>query len=137
MFIFINKKKNIINFADLIKKNINKNINIFLIGNIGLGKTFFTKILIKKYIKKNIYIKSPTYNIVEIYNFKNKLINHIDLYRKKNFLYKNAKDFIKNNKKNYINIIEWGLPIIKKTKKKIIIFFYFFQNNNKRIIKIK
>lgn len=135
MFIFLKNKKHTNELSILITKNINKNINIFLIGNVGIGKTYFTKILIKTIIKKNIYIKSPTYNLIEIYNFKNKLINHIDFYRKnKKNLYINIKE---NIKKYYINIIEWGTPIIKNIKNKKIIYFFLFKKNNKRIIKIK
>ena len=54
---------------------------IFLYGDLGVGKTFFCQQIIKSITDVNI-VSSPTYNIVNTYPYKkNAEIWHCDLYR--------------------------------------------------------
>ena len=64
--------------APFIKNNI-----IFLNGEIGAGKTTFTKYLVEIY-GLNDEVCSPTFSLENRYNTKNGLIIHFDLYRIKN-----------------------------------------------------
>ena len=61
---------------------------IFLTGEIGVGKTTFTRFLINYLQKKeglNITeVLSPTFNLLHEYDFKKYKIMHYDLYRLKN-----------------------------------------------------
>ncbi len=59
----------------------------FLIGDLGAGKTTFTKAICEKFKVKEM-VSSPTYSLINEYAYLDKsgaekLINHIDLYRLK------------------------------------------------------
>jgi tRNA threonylcarbamoyl adenosine modification protein YjeE len=97
--------------AEAIAINLKPNDFILLSGNLGAGKTTFTRFLIhylqKKYQRPLEEIVSPTFNIVQYYDLGNDLkVAHYDFYRLKKEkeilnigLFDTAKDFI--------NIIEW------------------------------
>ena len=53
---------------------------IFLEGELGAGKTTFTKGILKGFDYQEL-VKSPTYNLVEIHETKNYKVFHFDLYR--------------------------------------------------------
>ena len=98
----------------LISKKIANKISqkdvIFLIGEIGVGKTTFTRNLInylqKKENVKQTEVLSPTFNLLYEYDIKKLKIMHYDLYR-----IKNSKELIQlgifNENINSIKIIEW------------------------------
>ena len=83
---------------------------IFLIGEIGVGKTTFTRLLInylqKKEGSKTSEVLSPTFNLLYEYNLKKYKIMHYDLYRlKEEKELKNLSLFVENQ--DAIKIIEW------------------------------
>ena len=57
-----------------------RSIIIFLEGELGAGKTTFTKGILKGFNYDEL-VKSPTYNLVEIHETKNYRVFHFDLYR--------------------------------------------------------
>ena len=57
-----------------------RSIIIFLEGELGAGKTTFTKGILKGLDYQEL-VKSPTYNLVEIHETKNYKVFHFDLYR--------------------------------------------------------
>ena len=65
---------------NLLKKSLSRSIVIFLEGNLGAGKTTFTKGLMRG-LGYNELVKSPTYNLVEIHETENLKVFHFDLYR--------------------------------------------------------
>ena len=65
---------------NLLGKNLGRSIVIFLEGNLGAGKTTFTKGLMKGLGYEEL-VKSPTYNLVEIHETKKLKVFHFDLYR--------------------------------------------------------
>ena len=97
--------------AEAISINLKPNDFVLLSGNLGAGKTTFTRFLIHFLQQKNQRpleeIVSPTFNIVQYYDLgKNLKVAHYDFYRLKKEkeilnigLFDTAKDFI--------NIIEW------------------------------
>ena len=112
---------------------------IFLYGEIGVGKTTFSRLLINSYQKKNNIkrdeVLSPTFNIVFEYEIKDFKIQHFDLYR-----LKSSKD-IKNiglfeNNKNILTIIEWPELIKKKPLNRIDLFFKYKKNYKERSLDI-
>tara|TARA_B100000886_G_C20381816_1_gene474252 strand:- start:846 stop:1295 length:450 start_codon:yes stop_codon:yes gene_type:complete len=95
--------------------------HILLIGEIGVGKTTFTRYLInylqKKEGAKTTEVLSPTFNLLYEYDLKKYKIMHYDLYRLKNEKELNNLGIFQENK-NAIKIIEWPslikIPIINK-----------------------
>ena len=97
--------------AETVAINLKPNDFILLSGNLGAGKTTFTRFLINYLQQKNQRsleeIVSPTFNIVQYYDLgKDLKVAHYDFYRLKKEkeilnigLFDTAKDFI--------NIIEW------------------------------
>ena len=83
----ISKKKNLEEIISKISKKIKIGDNIFLFGDIGVGKTTSARIFINLLQKRNNLkiseVPSPTFNIVHEYLVKNFLISHYDLYRLK------------------------------------------------------
>ena len=57
-----------------------RSIIIFLEGELGAGKTTFTKGILKGFDYQEL-VKSPPYNLVEIHETKNHKVFHFDLYR--------------------------------------------------------
>ena len=74
-----------IKLAKEIASCVDKQSIILLYGDLGAGKTFFSKAFINFFAKaenraeENVI--SPTFNIVKTYNTKNFTIFHFDLYR--------------------------------------------------------
>jgi len=123
-----------------IKKIILPGDTIFLYGEIGVGKTTFSRLLINSYEKENKIKKSevlsPTFNIVFEYEIKKFKIQHFDLYR-----LKNSRD-IKNiglfeNNENILTIIEWPELIKKKPLNRIDLFFKYKNDYKVRSLTIK
>ncbi|MEY4370873.1 MAG: hypothetical protein RIQ48_589 [Pseudomonadota bacterium] len=103
--------------AETIAINLQKNDFILLSGNLGSGKTTFTRFLINFLQEKNNRpleeILSPTFNIVQYYDLgKDLRIAHYDFYRLK------RESEISNiglldTAKEFINIVEWPEFIVK------------------------
>ena len=93
-----------------IAENISKKDCIYLVGEIGVGKTTFTRILINYFQKregvKKTEVLSPTFNLLHEYNIKKFKIMHYDLYRIKNIKELNQLGIFNENI-NLIKIIEW------------------------------
>ena len=81
---------------------------IALIGELGAGKTTFTKGFARQMGVKDP-VTSPTFKLVSEYKGKNYVLNHIDAYRmegSKDFLNIGGEEYL--TAKNSITIIEWG-----------------------------
>ena len=122
-----------------IKKNLENNIInyiIFLDGDLGAGKTTFTRSLVK-YLGSSDNVCSPTFALVNQYkSFVD--IFHFDMYRIENpdDLYSiGFFDYINNNN---ILIIEWGKNIIEflaeDIKNIININLEYIDNNSRKIM---
>ena len=95
---------------------LNKTDCIYLIGDIGVGKTTFTRFLInylqEKEGAKITEVLSPTFNLLYEYNLKKYKIMHYDLYRLKNEKELDYLELFSSNEDS-IKIIEW--PNLIKT----------------------
>ena len=128
----LNKLKEV---ASKISSFIEKGDNFYLFGELGVGKTIFTRFLINQLqIKKNLNtteVLSPTFNILNEYKIENITIKHFDLYRIK------SRDELGNlglfEEKEDVNLIEWPEIIDIKDVKKIELHFSYgnnFKNRN-------
>ena len=63
-----------------ILKSSSQEIEIHLEGDLGAGKTFISRSIIKNCGWKDL-VKSPTYTLCEEYDFNNLMFLYIDLYR--------------------------------------------------------
>ena len=114
----ISKEKDTKLIAERLCKHINLGDFILLTGNLGVGKTTFTKYIINSLQRINRQaiseVPSPTFNITNEYQIKKILIKHFDLYRIKNEKELNNLG-IQENLKKQITLVEWP-EIIKKLK---------------------
>ena len=115
-----------------------KNDCIFLIGEIGVGKTTFTRYLInylqEKKGEKISEVLSPTFNLLYEYDLKGIKIMHYDLYRirdKKEL--KHLGIFL--DKQDTIKIIEWPQLINIPLSDKLEIHLDYVKNEKEREIK--
>ena len=117
---------------------LDKNDCIFLIGEIGVGKTTFTRYLINYLQEKNgekiTEVLSPTFNLLYEYDLKTIKIMHYDLYRIKDE--KELKHLgIFLDKKDTIKIIEWPQLINIPLTDKLEIHLDYVKNEKEREIK--
>jgi len=128
----ISDQKSLLEVACKFSNLIEKGDNFLLYGELGVGKTTFTRFLINNLQIKNNFnksdVSSPTFNILNEYQIKNLNIKHFDLYRIKN------KDELNNlglfEDTEAIKIIEWP-EILKSTKINKIEFHFSYSNNFK------
>ena len=126
--------------SNKIKKILSPGDAIFLYGEIGVGKTTFSRLLINSYEKeykiKKSEVLSPTFNIVFEYEVKKFKIKHFDLYRLKSFTdIKNIGLF--ENNENTITIIEWPELIKEKPINRIDLFFKYRKDYKERSLDVK
>lgn len=68
-------------FADALSKHLKQGDCLLLNGDLGAGKTQFSKFLIQALVKDKIDVPSPTFTIVQTYDSDDLEIWHFDLYR--------------------------------------------------------
>ena len=81
---------------------------IALVGELGAGKTIFTKGFARQLGVKDP-VTSPTFKLVSEYKGKKYVLNHVDAYRMEgpmDFLNIGGEEYL--TAKNSITIIEWG-----------------------------
>ncbi len=115
-----------------------KNDCIFLIGEIGVGKTTFTRYLInylqEKRGEKITEVLSPTFNLLYEYDLKDIKIMHYDLYRlREEKELKHLGIFL--DKQDTIKIIEWPQLINIPLSDKLEIHLDYVKNEKEREIK--
>ena len=129
---------------DIISKKILSNLSstdcLFLLGELGSGKTTFTRSLIHQLQEKNKVNKtevlSPTFNLLYEYEIKSIKVMHYDLYRLK--LAKEIEQLgMFENLKNVITIIEWPEIIKKDIEDRLEISFYYEKELENRKIDFK
>jgi tRNA threonylcarbamoyl adenosine modification protein YjeE len=122
-----------------ISRKLSKKDRIFLIGEIGVGKTTFTRHLINNLQKDNnvetTEVLSPTFNLLYEYDIKDLKIMHYDLYR-----IKERKELdhlgIFSDDHDTIKIIEWPDLIKKPLKDKLEIYLNYSTSDDEREMKI-
>ena len=126
--------------SNKIADNVSEKDCIFLIGEIGVGKTTFTRNFIN-YLQKREGVKetevlSPTFNLLTEYQINQMKINHYDLFRLKSAEELKNLDLFMDTA-NSITIIEWPQIIKEKPKNLIELDFKYEDDNKKRSVRIK
>ena len=126
-----------------ISKTISKRLEngdcIFLIGEIGVGKTTFTRYLINNLQNqkglKETEVLSPTFNLLYEYEIKDFKIMHYDLYRIKKANELEQLGIFSESEKT-IKIIEWPDLIKTPLTNKLEIHLEYVKNDKERKMKI-
>ena len=121
-----------------IADNLAKNDCIFLIGEIGVGKTTFTRYLINHLQEKNgekiTEVLSPTFNLLYEYDLNGIKIMHYDLYRIRDEKeLKQLGIFLDNQ--DTIKIIEWPQLINIPLSDRLEIHLDYAKDEKEREIK--
>ena len=127
------------NLACKIANKIKSGETILLYGQLGVGKTTFARFFInhlqKKTNSKITEVPSPTFTVMYEYLANQKLIQHYDFYRVKN--YKELSNIGVFEDNEVISLIEWPEKIKFKPKNRIELKFKYLKNSEYRNIKIK
>ena len=120
--------------------NLSKTDCIFLFGEMGSGKTTFTRAQINQLQEKNkvnkTEVPSPTFNLLYEYEIKSLKVMHYDLYRLKTN--KEIEQLgIFEDSKNIISVIEWPEKMKKEIKNRLEITFYHENDEESRKIKFE
>ena len=125
--------------SKIISKKLEKGDCIFLIGEIGVGKTTFTSFLINNLQNqkglKGTEVLSPTFNLLYEYEIKDLKIMHYDLYRIKRANELDHLGIFSENEKT-VKIIEWPDLIKTPLTNKLEIHFEYGENDKERKIRI-
>jgi len=122
--------------ANKLAKDINNtNATICLNGDLGSGKTTFSRYLIRSLLSNNINddIPSPTFTLLQIYEDKKRSIYHYDFYRLNKIdelIELNYSESVENN----ICIIEWANKFKKALPPNRIEINFEIKSKNKRLI---
>ncbi len=126
--------------AQIISVKLRLNDIVFLYGDIGVGKTTFTKYLINFLQKKNnlelTEVTSPTFNLLNEYQIKDIKINHYDLFRLKSVGELKNLDLF-SDRESSITIVEWPEIIQEKPKNLIELKFKYAEDHKERLVEIK
>jgi len=134
----VNSLEHLNSLSQKVAEKLYKNDCIFLIGEIGVGKTTFTRYLINYLQKKNgekiTEVISPTFNLLYEYDLNGIKIMHYDLYRIRDEKeLKQLGIFLDNQ--DTIKIIEWPQLINIPLSDKLEIHLDYAKNEKEREIK--
>ena len=125
--------------SNKIADKVSKNDCIFLIGEIGVGKTTFTRNFINYLQKKNEIketdVLSPTFNLLYEYEIKNFKVMHYDLYRIKKSKELDELGIFKENFDS-IKIIEWPELVQTKVTNRLEIYLDYSNKDQERKIRL-
>tara|TARA_B100001769_G_scaffold17118_1_gene11529 strand:- start:36 stop:509 length:474 start_codon:yes stop_codon:yes gene_type:complete len=123
-------------FANVIASLTKKHDLILLKGELGSGKTTFARSIINsKYFANDVHhiVPSPTFSLLQTYEFNNRIIGHADLYRVQNKEEIAVLDLQKIVDEGSL-IIEWPEVIDSVISANILNINFEIQNNTLNLI---
>ena len=126
--------------SEIILKKLDKKDCLFLIGEIGVGKTTLTRYLINNLQKQKglsqTEVLSPTFNLLNEYEINDFKIMHYDLYRIKET--KELKHLgIFSEELDAVKIVEWPDLIKTPLQDKLEVHLRYGEKKNEREIEFK
>ena len=121
--------------ADIVKKQLEQGIVVYLYGDLGAGKTTLTRGFVQGMGHVG-HVKSPTYTLVEPYDLNNWLVYHFDLYRlsdPEELEYMGIRDYFAANCCCFIEWPDKGQGMIKEPDLRIDLAY----SEEKRTINIQ
>ena len=121
--------------SNKIADNVTEKDCIYLIGEIGVGKTTFARYLIN-YLQKKEGLKatevlSPTFNLLYEYDIKNLKVMHYDLYRIKSIKELDQLGIFKEDLSS-IKIIEWPELVKTNLMNRLELYLKYSNKENQR-----
>jgi len=126
-------------FAQKVAKNLQPGNVLSLYGDLGSGKTTFTRFLVRA-LGFDVRVQSPTFIVARKYTGGTgviKVINHIDLYRlttKEEVFDIGIKDFLAE--KDALAILEWPELAEVFLPEDVIKIFFEYKGENVRVLNI-
>ena len=125
--------------SKIISQKLENGDCIFLIGEIGVGKTTFTRYLINNLqTQKGVEeteVLSPTFNLLYEYDIKNLKVMHYDLYRIKNKKELDQLGIFKEDLSS-IKIIEWPELVETNLENRLELHLKYSNKENERELSI-
>ena len=126
--------------SEVILKKLDKKDCLFLIGEIGVGKTTLTRYLINNLQRQKVLsqteVLSPTFNLLYEYEISDFKIMHYDLYRIKET--KELKHLgIFSEELDVVKIVEWPDLIKTPLQDKLEVHLRYGEKENEREIEFK
>ena len=126
------------NFAASFAKKLHLPAFFCLYGDLGSGKTVFSKGFAEALGLDPKTIKSPTYTFVRSYKIGKNYLYHFDFYRIQDLDDVMARDLEEIfEQKNAIILVEWPERIMKLLPEKRIELFFEYKDLNTRFITVK
>ena len=125
--------------SNKIADNVSEKDCIFLTGEIGVGKTTFSRNFINHLQKREgveeTEVLSPTFNLLYEYDIKNFKVMHYDLYRIKNTEELDQLGIFKEDF-NLIKIIEWPELVERNLSDRLELHLKYSNKENERELSI-
>jgi tRNA threonylcarbamoyladenosine biosynthesis protein TsaE len=95
-----------LDFGKKMAASLRAGLTIYLFGNLGAGKTTLTRGILHGLGYQHV-VKSPTYNLVEIYKISRLYLYHFDFYRFNNYFEWEEAGFREYFNSDSICVVEW------------------------------
>jgi len=133
-----NDPKETLNLGFKLGKTLKPGAVIALTGELGTGKTVFTKGIAKALgVKEYEYVNSPSFVIVKEYKSKHVPLYHFDLYRLNSYINLDTVGYEEYFYSKGISVVEWADRAKEILPEKLIQIKFKHRGKNKREINIK